>query len=113
MCSSDLFPSHDTLFVSVDPIEGGASNAYAYANDPVNKADSSGMAVETILDVASVGYDSYQMIKNPSWGNAGMLAWSVGAVFIPFIPGSYAGKAGAGVLKAVNKVSQTKNAPKT
>lgn len=87
-------------FLSVNPVEGGTDNSYAYANDPVNEFDLSGNIVETIADIAGLGYDAYQMYKKPSWGNAGMLAWSVAAVFVPCVPGSYAGKAGALAFKA-------------
>ena len=49
---------------------------------------------EIIADVASVGYSTYQLLKNPSWINAGYLLWDVGASALPFIPGSYASKVG-------------------
>lgn len=94
-------------FLSVDPVEGGTDNNYVYANDPVNEFDLGGNIVETVADIAGVGYDAYQMYKKPSWGNAGMLAWSVGAVFIPFVPGSYAGHAGAAAFKAAKAVAPT------
>jgi RHS repeat-associated protein len=87
-------------FLQVDPVEGGTDNNYAYANDPVNEYDLGGNLVETIADVAGIGYDAYEMYKKPSWGNAGMLAWSVGATLIPFVPGSYAGRAGSAAFKA-------------
>jgi RHS repeat-associated protein len=87
-------------FIQVDPVEGGTDNNYAYANDPVNEFDLGGTVVETAADIASIGYDSYQLYKKPSWGNAGMLTWSVAATLIPFVPGSYVGRAGATAFKA-------------
>lgn len=70
-------------FLSVDPVEGGTDNNYVYANDPVNEFDLGGNALETVADVIGIGYDSYQMYQSPSWGNTGMLTWSVAAAFIP------------------------------
>lgn len=102
-------------FISVDPIEGGTENNYVYSNDPVNEADLSGKFLETLLDVAGIGYDSYELVKHPSWGNAGMLAWSVGAAFVPFVPGSYVGRAGAAAVKgtqAAKKAAPIKKAPR-
>lgn len=100
-------------FLSVDPIEGGTDNSYVYTNDPVNKADVTGMAVETVLDAASIGYDAYEFYNNPSWGNAGMLAWSVGATFIPFVPGSWTKRAADAGSKAITKAPPVKSAPKS
>lgn len=99
-------------FLSVDPVEGGTDNSYVYVNDPVNETDLTGNVVDTVLDVAGIGYDSVELYKNPSWGNAGMLAWSVGAAFIPFVPGSYVGRAGAAASKAVTKAPPASSAPK-
>jgi RHS repeat-associated protein len=87
-------------FTAVDPTEGGTDNNYAYANDPVNEFDLSGNIVETIADVAAIAYDIHEMYKKPSWGNAGMLAWSVAAAIVPVVPGSYAGRAGSAAIKA-------------
>lgn len=98
-------------FTMVDPIEGGTDNAYAYANDPINEADISGNAIETIADIGSVGYDAYQLYNKPSWGNAGFLAWSVAAAFIPAVPGSYVARAGAGAINKTKPIAK-KPAPK-
>lgn len=87
-------------FLSTDPVEGGSDNNYAYANDPVSEFDLSGNVVETILDIGGVIYDSQEMYRKPSWGNAGMLVWGVAAVIVPFVPGSYLGRAGAAGFKA-------------
>jgi len=39
------------------------------------------------------------MWNEPSWGNAGFLAWDVGAAIVPFVPASYVAKG----LKVGNK----------
>jgi len=103
-------------FLQVDPIEGGTLNSYVYALDPVNQRDTNGKFVETALDVASVAYDAEQMRQDPSLMNAGMLAWSIVAVMIPFIPGSYTAKAASAATKYVTKVFEpvvSKIVPKT
>jgi RHS repeat-associated protein len=94
-------------FLSVDPVEGGTDNNYVYATDPVNEFDLGGNIVETIADIAGIAYDGYQMYKKPSWGNAGMLTWSIAATFVPCVPGSYAGRAGAAAFKAAKGASPT------
>jgi RHS repeat-associated protein len=78
-------------------------NLYAYAaNSPAGNADSSGFFVETALDVTSAGVSAYEMAKNPSWLNMGMLVWDVAAICIPVLPGSYALKATKVVANAVD-----------
>ncbi len=102
-------------FISVDPVDGGTDNSYVYATDPVNESDLSGMIVETVADIAGIGYDSYELWNHPSLGNASMLGWSVVAAFIPIVPGSYVGRAGAAAIKetkATGKVTPLKKAPK-
>ena len=81
-------------FLSRDPIqENGGINLYeAFAGNPVNNIDPDGRVVETIVDVASIGWSAVDLWRNPSWGNAGFLAWDVGAAIVPFVPGSYVAK---------------------
>ena len=75
---------------------------YAYCwNDGVNRIDPSGNIVDTIVDVASIGYSIYSLVTEPSWENAGYLAWDIGAAVVPGIPGSYIGKAGKAATKFV------------
>lgn len=91
-------------FVSRDPIRGHvdpmSQNSYVYSvGDPVNLVDPSGNFAETALDAASIGLSAYDLYNNPSWGNAGYLAWDVAAAFIPFVPGSWTVKAEKSFLK--------------
>jgi len=82
-------------FTSVDPLEGGAANRYVYATDPVNTADINGQFLETVADIASIGYSAYQLYKDPSWGNGGLLAADTAATFVPFVPATGAFRAGS------------------
>ena len=92
-------------FTQEDTYHGTAAspqtlNLYNYcASNPVQNADPSGHFLDTLLDIASVAWSAYDFIKNPSWGNAAMLAWDVGAALLPFVPGSYVGKG----VKALSK----------
>jgi RHS repeat-associated protein len=73
-------------FISVDPAHQDHS-PYSYcANNPLTRTDSDGRVWDTIVDIVSVGYSAYEFAKDPSWGNAGLLAADVGGAFVPFIP---------------------------
>ena len=87
-------------FISKDSNEGSivnplSLNLYTYCyNNPIIYTDSSGnIPVETILDVASLGWSFSQFVNSPSWANFGYLAWDAVAILVPYAPGSYAGKA--------------------
>ncbi len=89
-------------------------NRYAYCyNNPLKYQDPDGkVPVETVLDVISLGDSLVSIVREPSWANAGYLAWDVVGL-IPYVPGSWAGKvgkygsklldAGHDVSRAVNK----------
>jgi hypothetical protein len=62
--------------------------------------DPSGNVVETVLDVASIGWSAYDLWKNPSLKNLGFLIWDAGAALLPFIPGSYTAKGAEILMKA-------------
>jgi hypothetical protein len=66
------------------------------------------LAIETVVDIVSIGWSFVDLIKNPSWGNAGFLAWDIGAAFLPFVPGSYTAKG----LKTVARTFQKANLSK-
>lgn len=88
------------VFLSSDPARGEldnpiSQNGYNYGNNnPVMNVDPSGTIVETVLDLASIGYSTYQFIKNPTWKTAGYLVWDLTAAAIPIVPGSYVVKGG-------------------
>ncbi|EGW39338.1 RHS repeat-associated core domain-containing protein [Desulfosporosinus sp. OT] len=89
-------------FLTKDTYLGSDLNRYAYAGgDPVNIVDPTGYFWETILDMVNLVYDVVDFFRNPSWGGAGYVGWDVVSI-VPFIPGSYAGKA----VKAASKVDE-------
>ena len=89
--------------------EINGSNLFSYCgNNPLNKIDSSGYVIETIVDVVSVGWSLYKFIKAPSWINFGYLAWDVASAFIPFVPGSYTAKGGKLAVKIASNISDLK-----
>ncbi len=54
-------------FTAKDPLrfDGGDTNLYGYAlADPVNLTDSTGMFLDTLVDLAFIGYDLYQIGKS-------------------------------------------------
>jgi RHS repeat-associated protein len=101
-------------FISEDRYAGDIKNPlslnyYTYAeNNPLKYVDPSGHAVETLLDLASIGYSSYQLAKNPSLANAGFLLWDVTAALVPFLPGSYMAKGAKAITKTVDKGKDVK-----
>jgi hypothetical protein len=48
--------------------------------------------VETVVDIASIGWSAYDLWKNPSLKNLGYLLWDVAATVLPFVPGSWTAK---------------------
>jgi hypothetical protein len=85
---------------------------YAYAqNNPLKYVDPDGhIPVETIADIVSIGYSLAGFIKEPSWANAGYLAWDVGAAVAPYVPGSYAAKTVKVGSKVAGKINIGKRA---
>ncbi|MBW7477851.1 hypothetical protein K0T92_24380, partial [Paenibacillus oenotherae] len=93
-------------FISKDTYEGQIDNPltmnlYTYVhNNPSKFIDPSGHVVETIVDIASIGWSAYELYENPSWGNAGFLLWDIAATLLPFVPGSYVAKGTKMLMKA-------------
>ncbi|MDR1700624.1 MAG: hypothetical protein LBR68_05480 [Lachnoclostridium sp.] len=75
--------------------EANTWNLYMYtAGNPINFVDPSGHILETIFDIAGMFFSAKDMIEDPSWINAGFLAWDIAATFAPVVPGSYVVKGG-------------------
>ena len=102
----------DGRFVTEDTYRGETNepdtqNLYVYcADNPMNYVDPSGHWIDTVLDVASLGYSIKEFTSNPSWSKFGYLLWDVGATFIPFVPGSYSRKGAKITLKIADKVHE-------
>ena len=75
-------------------------NSYSYArNNPLKFTDPDGEIGETILDILSALVSAYTLLlhlyqQQATWGDVGNLAWDVGSIAIPFVPGSYIAKIG-------------------
>ena len=83
---------------------------FAYCkNNPVNYEDSSGNAVETIFDIASVALSVADVVANPSnpWAWAGLVG-DVIDVALPFVTG--VGETIKAVGTSVRVISNTDNA---
>ena len=76
-------------------------NWYTYCyNSPLFYVDRSGnIPVETIADLASLGWSLIDFAQNPSWAYVGYLAWDIAAL-LPYVPGSYAIRGAKYISKA-------------
>ena len=63
-------------------------NRYTYGlNNPLRYTDRSGhVPIDWIIDLIGVGYDVYQLIREPSWENARTLVVDVGLWALPYPP---------------------------
>ena len=77
-------------------------NRYSYVlNNPLKYRDPSGHWVETAWDIANIGWDIYEIQRDPSPLNIGALAVDVAAAVIPVVP------AGAGLIVRGGKVAKS------
>lgn len=105
-------------FLSEDPIGfgGGDANLYRYVgNSPANYTDPTGLAAETVLDVAMVGYDLYRIYNDNianNCGNLGENLTSLGlnlvSAALPFVPAL--GAIGRGADDAADALRNLENA---
>ncbi|MFC5401490.1 RHS repeat domain-containing protein [Cohnella soli] len=93
-------------FITEDTYEGQINNPltlnlYTYVgNNPLIYTDPTGHFWETIADIISIGWSAVDFWKDPSWSNAGYLAWDIAAAIVPFAPGSYVLKVGKLTFKS-------------
>jgi len=93
------FLSADTIVP--EPGNPQALNRYAYAaNHPIKYRDPTGHWVETAWDVLNIGWDIYEVKRDPSLINIGALVVDVGAAVLPFVP------AGAGLIARGGKAAK-------
>ena len=104
-------------WLQVDPLADNypSWSPYNYTlNNPIKNVDPDGKAVETVLDVISVGMSAYDLYKNPSWENAGWLLADVAGAVLPFVPAAglvrHAGKIDnvVDLVKGADKASDAK-----
>lgn len=78
-------------------------NLYAYCGgNPVLYSDPSGHLWETLFDIGSLAWSTWDLITNPSWENAGWFTLDLIGLAIPFIPSP-------GALKAVKWLNRGEN----
>ncbi len=84
-------------------------NSFIYCdNNTVNDSDPTGYWLETVLDVAGIGWSLKDFIAQPSWINLGYLVWDLASAFIPLAPGSYVVKGGKLFVNVADSVSDLK-----
>jgi len=87
-------------FLQHDPIF--SPNPYPYVNnDPINNVDPWGEYVDTIVDAASLSYDTYQYKKDPTVLNAVFVGMDILTMALPLAAGG--GAAGRGVVKVAKE----------
>jgi RHS repeat-associated protein len=104
------FISADTLVQ--DPYDPQSLNRYSYCiNNPLKYTDPSGHWLETVLDIASIAYDIYEITKDPNnaW-NWVSLGADVACAILPVATGG--GAAVRGIAKGANAIDNTADAVK-
>jgi len=95
--------------VGVDPGNIHSFNRYAYANNnPYKYVDPDGRAVETAIDVISLGLSIAEYNRDPSFLNGLGVAYDGFATFVPLLPAGFGilrntGRAGEALADATKK----------
>ena len=87
--------------LEVDVTNPEGFNRFAYGlNNPYRYNDATGrIPVDTILDAADIAISFHDLWNEPSWTNGLFLAWSIGAVFLPYVPGAWIRHVGKGAKR--------------
>jgi RHS repeat-associated protein len=82
-------------------------NKYTYTwNNPLRYTDPDGHFVDTLLDIAFIAHDIYELAKNPNRENATALALDVAGAAIPFATGLGKGFKAAKALERAKQVER-------
>ncbi len=87
-----------------DPIGFGGRdpNLYGYVlGDPINQVDPSGLVVDTIVDVISIGYGVYRVFKDNIFGNCDNLGTNLNALGLDITGALIPGVTGLGTVSRV------------
>ena len=86
---------------NLDPLLPAGSNLYLYCgNNPVKRYDPTGNAFDTVLDIAFICWDIYDLVTDEGykeWENWAALAMDVGFALVPFVTGG-----GGKIIKLAN-----------
>lgn len=86
--------------MTTDASTGSGFNRYAYAaNNPFKYVDPDGRAIETAVDVISLGLSVAAYKSDPSFMNGVGVAYDAVATVVPFLP------AGFGIIKSAGNVA--------
>ncbi len=90
---------------SITPDAVWEANPFAYVrNNPLKYVDPTGHAAETPLDIGFFILDLVLLSLDPTWANAGFATWSGVSIFVPIVPGSYAGRGGVFIAQHGDEV---------